>query len=179
MREKAPFFKGDVMKTTNKNEHSLFVENTKAFADLVASILVLIIGMVFLIEAQKLPDKVQGIGPGDYPTVICIILLVLGTVLLIQTLVRTKGIPIIESHSINIVYLSRFAIMVACSFLFYLLLKPVGFLITAPLYLYFCMIFFGYKRKIKGAIISVLFTTIVYFLFRNVFLVMLPAGLLG
>lgn len=73
--------------------------------------------------------------------------------------------------------LVRVLLMVLVSYLFYKLLKIVGFLILAPIYLYSVLLLFGYKKKILGLVISLVLCTCVYFLFRRVFMVMLPQGL--
>ena len=93
--------------------------------------------------------------------------------------VLPAGIPLIDFSSINKKYLLRALIMLALTLLYYYLLKPVGFLITTPIYLFASFILFGYKRKLKGAVIALIFSIAVYFLFTKVFLVILPRGILG
>ena len=60
-----------------KDKKGLFVKNTKVAADFIIAIVVIAIAVVFLVEAQKLPTKAKGIGPGVYPTFISILLLFL------------------------------------------------------------------------------------------------------
>lgn len=162
-----------------KDKKGLFVKNTKVAADFIIAIVVIAIAVVFLVEAQKLPTKAKGIGPGVYPTFISILLLFLGVVQVIKCVLLVKGIPVVDGPNVDWKGLARIAIMVLATYLFYKLLKIVGFPILAPLYLFFAICLFGYKSKVKVAIFSVVFTTAVYFLFTKVFLVMLPAGILG
>ena len=162
-----------------KGKKSLFVKNTKIAADFIIAIVIIAIAIVFYVESLKLPTKTQGIGPGVYPQFICIILFFLGIVQIIKCVLMVRGIPIIDVEKVNKKGLLRVLIMVVATYLLYKLMKPVGFPIVAPIYLFFAICFFGYKNKIKAAIFSVVFTTALYFLFTKVFLVMLPAGILG
>lgn len=163
----------------DKGKKSLFVKNTKIAADFIIAIVIIAIAIVFYVESLALPTKTQGIGPGVYPQFICIILFFLGIVQIIKCILMVRGIPIIDVEKVNKKGLLRVLIMVVATYLLYKLMKPVGFPIVAPIYLFFAICFFGYKNKIKAAIFSVVFTTALYFLFTKVFLVMLPAGILG
>ena len=163
----------------DKGKKSLFVKNTKIAADFIIAIVIIAIAIVFYVESLALPTKTQGIGPGVYPQFICIILFFLGIVQIIKCVLMVRGIPIIDVEKVNKKGLLRVLIMVVATYLLYKLMKPVGFPIVAPIYLFFAICFFGYKNKIKAAIFSVVFTTALYFLFTKVFLVMLPAGILG
>lgn len=158
---------------------SFFIKDTKLAADLYISIAVIIVATVFLISAQGLPTKAKGIGAGVYPTVICVLILVMAGLQLIKTLLLSKGFPIPDFTKTDNKGVLRVCVMVVVTYVFYKLLKIVGFPILAPIYLFFTICFFGYKKKVKAAIISVVFTTLVYLLFTKVFLVMLPAGILG
>ena len=162
-----------------KGKKSLFVKDTKVAADFIIAILIIAIAIIFFIDSISLPTKTQGIGPGVYPQFICIILFVLGIVQIIKCILIVGGIPVVDAEKTDKKGLLRVFIMVLATYLLYKLLKPVGFLIVAPIYLFFAICFFGYKNKLKAAIFSVIFTTAVYFLFTKVFLVMLPAGILG
>ncbi len=160
-------------------KRSFFIKNTKLAADFYIALIVIIIGIVFIAQSAALPDKDIGIGPGDYPTVISYILIFLGVVQACKSLMIAHGFPIPEGATIDKKGLFRVAVMVVATYIFYKLLKIVGFPILAPIYLFGAICFFGYKKYVKAAILSVVFTTVVYILFTKVFLVMLPAGLLG
>lgn len=163
----------------NKEKKSLFVKNTRIAADFLISLAVIAISIIFIVSAAGLPTKEQGIGPGEYPTVVSSILLVLGVYQLIKCVVVVRGIPLIDFASLDRPGLVRFFIMVVVTYVFYKLLRIVGFPILAPIYLFFTIMFFGYKNKVKAAVLSIVFTTTIYLLFTKVFLVMLPAGILG
>lgn len=155
------------------------MKDTKKAADFWISILIIAISIIFFITANAMPKSDRGIGPGDYPKVICSVLFVLGVVQLITVLIKSKGLPLIDFKTINRRYLLRAFIMLLMTVLYYKLMKSIGFLITTPIYLFASFMLFGYKKKIKAAIIAIVFSVVVYFLFTKVFLVILPRGILG
>ena len=155
------------------------MKDTKKAADFWISILIIAISIIFFISADAMPDSDRGIGPGDYPKVICAVLFVLGVIQLASTLISSKGFPLIDFKTINGRYLLRALIMLAFTVLYYKLMRKVGFLITTPIYLFASFMLFGYKKKIIAAVISIVFSVVVYFLFTKVFLVVLPRGILG
>ncbi len=155
------------------------MKDTKKAADFWVSILVIAISIVFFIQASAMPGSERGIGPGDYPKVICYVLFALGFIQLVTTVVRSRGIPLIDFSSINIRYLLRALIMLILIFIYYKLMRPVGFLITTPVFLFASFILFGYRKKAKAAAVALIFSVAVYFLFTKVFLVILPRGILG
>lgn len=155
------------------------MKDTKKAADFWISILIIAISIIFFISAEAMPDSDRGIGPGDYPKVICAVLFVLGVIQLASTLISSKGFPLIDFKTINGRYLLRALIMLAFTVLYYKLMRKVGFLITTPIYLFASFMLFGYKKKIIAAVIAIVFSVVVYFLFTKVFLVVLPRGILG
>ena len=161
------------------SKKKLFIKNTKLAADFYISIFAIVLAIVFIMEARSLPTKVQGIGAGDYPRVICAILIFLGVLQFIKCLIMAKGLPVPDAKTIDGRGLLRVSVMVVVTYIFYRLLKLVGFPILAPIYLFFTICFFGYKKRVRAAIISIAFSTIVYILFTKVFLVILPSGILG
>ncbi len=167
------------MEKVEKKSNSIIRKNTSLASDLFVGVVMVALAITLIVTAQKLPTKERGIGPGIYPTVISSILLILGFAQAVKSLVVAKGIPVPDWKNTEWKKLLRVAIMVLACYLFYVLLKPVGFLIMAPIFLYSAILFFGYKRKILALIVTVIFTTGVYFLFRQVFQVMLPQGILG
>ena len=155
------------------------MKDTKKAADFIISIILIALSVFLYMTADKMPGATKGIGPGDYPKFICSILFVLGVIQLISVIVSSKGIPFIQFSEINKKFLVRALIMVVATFVYYKLMKPIGYLLTTPLYLFGSFMLFGYKKKIKGAIIAIVFTVVVYLLFTKVFMIFLPRGILG
>ena len=155
------------------------MKDTKKAADFIISILLLILSAFLFLNASGMPSAEKGIGPGDYPMFICAVLFFLALLQLISVIISAKGIPLIDFRAVNTRYLVRTLIMAALTFVYYKLMKPVGFLITTPLYLFASFMLFGYKRKVKGVVIALVFSVAVYILFSRVFMVFLPRGILG
>lgn len=153
------------------------MKDTKKAADFWIGMAVIAISVFFFLEAGKMPTQSRGIGPGDYPRVVCVMLFVLGVVQVARILI-VNGFPRVDWKNVQTRFLIRAGVMVAASYLYYKLLKPVGFPVITPIYAWGAMMLFGYKYKIKAAIICVVFSTAVYLLFTNVFMVMLPGGFL-
>lgn len=73
-------------------------------------------------------------------------------------------------------------ISVALMFIYLFLIPILGFLISTTAFLLIQMLLFSeWKAKniILYLIISIIASTLIYYLFRNVFYVMLPSGILG
>lgn len=155
------------------------MKNTNKAADLLIAVAVLIVAGIFLSQAKGMPVPERGIGAGTYPSIICYVLIVLSVVQIVKVLIECKGLPLIDFKNVNTRYLVRAMIMVVATWLYYFLLKKVGFLILTPLYFFGSAMLFGYKKIFKCAIISVVFPTAIYFLFVKVFMVILPRGILG
>ena len=155
------------------------MKNTEKAADFWIAIVVMVVSIFLYCNASKMPKSARGIGPGDYPRIICGVLIVLCVIQIIRILVEHKGIPLIDFKNTNVKYLVRASVMILLSWLYYTFLKKVGFLALTPVFLFTSFLLFGYRKWVRGAIYSVAFSTAVYFLFVKVFLVLLPKGILG
>ncbi len=155
------------------------MKNNEKAADLWIAIGVMIVSIVLFRNASAMPKAARGIGPGDYPKIICAVLIVLCSVQIIRILAECRGLPLIDLKSINGKYLLRAFAMIALSWLYYSFLKKVGFLLLTPVFLLASFILFGYRKWIRAVLYSIGFSTGIYFLFVKVFLVLLPKGILG
>ncbi|MBO4392888.1 MAG: tripartite tricarboxylate transporter TctB family protein [Spirochaetales bacterium] len=123
-----------------------------------------------------LPSVTRGIGPGAYPRVIAVFLFILGTIMAIKNI--KDGYPA-KGEKVDWRKFSRTIILVVGTFIYVKLLKIVGFPILTPFFLFGVMKLFGYESNIKGAIISLVFAEVIFFLFYKVFMIFLPMGFLG
>lgn len=155
------------------------MKNTNKAADFWIALAVALVAVVFLVQANAMPKSQRGIGPGDYPRIICYVLIVLSALQIVKIIAECKCIPLIDFKNTNVRYLVRALIMFVMTWLYYFLLKKVGFLLLTPFFMFGAAVLFGYKKKIKLAVISVVFPTALYFLFVKVFMVILPRGILG
>ncbi len=155
------------------------IKDTKKAADFIIGCAMMLVSIIFYAAASKMPDSVRGIGPGDYPKFVCVLLFILGLVQTLRIVLTAKGVPLVDVKSINRVFLLRVLIQFIALALYYFFMRIIGFPIASILFCYGSMMLFGYKKKVKALIISVVFSLLIYYLFVNVFQVLLPGGFLG
>lgn len=115
-------------------------------------------------------------GPGLWPTVISVLLLVCSGILTYRTLVKMKPE---ENTSLNLlsagsrrVYLTMLILLV-----YVLVLKPVGFIISTTAMEFVFMQWFGKKKPYITLLIALSITLISYFAFKNLLNVPINFGL--
>ena len=109
----------------------------KKFGDLIVSIFYLILGVVMIVLARALPkSKVMEIGPDFMPIVVGILILVLATILLVQSIgkLRKGGVLSEEEEKDHSDYRRVLESLVLAT-IYVNVLKPVGFLISTFVYL--------------------------------------------
>lgn len=156
----------------------------KKYGDFVVSIFFMIVSIVLIFLAQQLPkSKVMDLGPEFMPTVIGVLVLILSVILLISTIrnFKTKAAEAEASGPDNYDY-KRVIISFLLVLIYAFVLKNVGFIICTLVYLPIQMFVLapdnerGKKNIITYVVISVIFTFVVFFLFRYGFKIMLSTG---
>ncbi len=121
----------------------------------------------------------RGIGPGDYPRVAAVGLLVLGAILAVQSglkLLKGKTTPLVIPRPARL----RVFLMVVMIFAYIWLMRWTGFVLITPVFLFVTMLFFGLRKYLLAALTSLGITLVLFVTFRYGFQVMLPvAGLFG
>ena len=156
----------------------------KKYGDIIVGIFYAVLGIALIVVARMLPkSQVMDIGPDFMPTVVGTLILVLSVILLVQSVRELKKNPDKEYGKDESDY-KRVLLSLILALLYVFLLKPVGFIICTLVYL-FCQIYVlapdshrTKKDMIMYLIIDVVFTLIVYYLFRIGFKIVLPAGIL-
>lgn len=156
----------------------------KKYGDIIVGIVYAVLGLALIIAARMLPkSQVMDIGPDFMPTVVGTLILVLSVILLVQAVQELRKNPDKEVGKDESDY-KRVLFSLILALLYVFLLKPVGFIICTLVYL-FCQIYVlapdshrTKKDMIMYLIIDVVFTLIVYYLFRIGFKIVLPAGIL-
>ena len=171
------------MKPNKKEGNGVFI---KKFGDLIVSVFYLILGVVMIVLARALPkSKVMEIGPDFMPIVVGILILVLATILLVQSIgkLRKGGVLSEEEEKDHSDYRRVLESLVLAT-IYVNVLKPVGFLIST--FVYLCLQIYVLapndkrttKDIIKFVVISLIFTVVVYVLFRYGFKIILPTGII-
>ena len=154
------------MKLNKKEGNGVFI---KKFGDLIVSVFYLILGVVMIVM----------------PTVVGILILVLATILLVQSIgkLRKGGVLSEEEEKDHSDY-RRVLESLVLTTIYVNVLKPVGFLIST--FVYLCLQIYVLapndkrtkKDIVKFVVISLIFTVVVYVLFRYGFKIILPTGII-
>ena len=158
----------------------------KKFGDLIVSAFYTVLSIVIIYLATQLPkSKVMAIGPDFMPLVVGIISLVLAVILLIQSIAKLrKKEDKVEVEEKEHCDYRRVLESLLLATIYVNVLKPVGFLISTFVYLTLQMIVLAPNDKrtkkeiIKYLIINLIFTVVVFVLFRYGFKIILPAGII-
>ena len=157
----------------------------KKYGDLVVSVFFMALSAVMIVAAKMLPkSKVMEIGPDFMPTVIGILTFVLAAILFIVTVKNLKAnIADAENAKVEEFEYRQMLISLLLILAYVFTLQPIGFIITTILYLPAQMMVLAGKGNrtkkdiITVTVISVIFTFVVFFLFRYGFKIVLPAGI--
>lgn len=160
----------------------------KKYGDFVVGIFYAVLGIALIVGAKALPkSKVMEIGPDFMPALVGTIILVLAGILLFETFTHFKSNAAeLESSGFKDTsdYKRVLGSLVA-AIIYVNILKPVGFIVSTLVYLIVQIYILAPDNKrtkkdiIQYAIIDVVFTVVVYFLFRYGFKIVLPGGILA
>ncbi|MDO5416310.1 MAG: tripartite tricarboxylate transporter TctB family protein [Lachnospiraceae bacterium] len=157
----------------------------KKYGDIMVGLFFMAISAIMMGMAMALPkSKVMDIGPDFMPMVIGSVTFVLAAVL---TFLNVKNYRLHAAELKNVTIESCDYKRVLSSMILVLIyvftMKPIGFLISTLVYLPLQMLVLApdgqrdKKHVIQLIVINVLFTLIVFFLFRYGFKIVLPAGI--
>ncbi|WP_123039981.1 tripartite tricarboxylate transporter TctB family protein [Cohnella candidum] len=140
--------------------------------DRFASVAFLAIGTLFVIESRKISESAYGsnVGPDIFPMYLGVILVLLSLRLFYETFrYRTDG----KAEKEKLDY-KRFSVILGAAILYAYFLEDIGYVISTFLFLVI-----GFQTMQKGklwvsAVISALFTLVVYFVFVEVLKGSLP-----
>jgi hypothetical protein len=133
-----------------------------------------VLGVIVFFLTADLPKVTRGIGPGDYPRVAAMGLILFGLIMsgLNAFKLGRKGEKTASKFPKGA--LIRVAILVGWSMLYIIVMPYTGFVLSTPVYLFGGMLYFGLKKYRLGVITSLAVTLVIFFLFRYSFQIMLP-----
>lgn len=156
----------------------------KKYGDIVVGLFFMAISAIMIGMAAMLPKSaVMDIGPEFMPTVIGVVTFILAAILLVLNLKNMKlrvAEAGAEADDCDYKRVLSSAILIL---VYVFILKPVGFIVSTLLYLPLQMLVLApdeernKKSLVKLLIVDVVFTMIVFFLFRYGFKIVLPAGI--
>lgn len=157
----------------------------KKYGDIVVGIFFMCLSSALIVMAMMLPkSKVMDIGPDFMPLCIGSVTLVLAAILTFLSVrdFKTRAAALSAEDLSDCDY-RRVLESIILVLVYVFLLQPVGFILSTMVYLMLQMMVLspddgrGKKDIIKLAVINVIFTMIVFFLFRYGFKIVLPAGI--
>lgn len=143
--------------------------------NVIFAIAVLMLGVVFEYLSSELPDRtIQGVpGPAFFPGLISGFVIILSVALLIKGLIGLKHEPAI-TRSFSIPYKAS---LILGLFLVFLVIFPyAGFLVAGIPFFAALMVLCEKNSPLRIILGSVLIPVFLYFLFREGFRILLPAG---
>lgn len=156
----------------------------KKYGDIVVGLFFMAISAIMIGMAAMLPKStVMDIGPDFMPTVIGAVTFILAAILLVMNVKNMKlraAEAAAEEDDCDYKRVLSSAILIL---VYVFILKPVGFIVSTLLYLPLQMLVLApdeernKKSLVKLLIVDVIFTMVVFFLFRYGFKIVLPAGI--
>lgn len=137
---------------------------------LITASIFFIIAVVFFVLTLNMTSK-----NAQFPRVICIFMALVSILLAIKNLrAKEEGV----NSAVKIQSLMKALFLVGVIFIYVLVLEKIGFLISTILMLYIVSIFFKYPKPLKLLVISIVFPTVLYLVFKYLLEIRLPAGIL-
>lgn len=150
--------------------------------DFFVGIVLVVLSTIGHVLANRLAPAERGLGAGDWPRMILSVLLVLGAILAIYAYYQYRRSGGRTAERSNSEAQQRFEkgelrnvlILTLTVALYVRLVALLGFILLTPPFLFALMAIFGLRQWIKMGVISVVSTAIIYVLFNNLLLVLLP-----
>lgn len=148
-------------------------------ADIITSIVFILLSIYVYISSLKFPKtEIQLTGPAFYPQIISILLIITSIAIIIRGVKKLKA----EGDTLmqKIQNWKRVLMVMVATFIYVIVLRTLGFLITTFLYLTILILLMQpEKSKIKVSIlISAAMTGVIYLIFSVLFSASLPRGIL-
>lgn len=134
-------------------------------SNIFVSILVILIGIFALFQVKSFPQGQNNVvGPGFFPGLIAIILIVLGVILFAQSIRMKKD----DDVKVNLFDKeNKLAYIIMLITLVYLIaINYIGFIISSIIYLAILIVLYGEKNKLKALIYSSVISLVIYFVFN-------------
>lgn len=157
----------------------------KKYGDIVVGVFFMVLSVALITMAKMLPkSKVMEIGPDFMPLVIGSVVFILAAIL---TFLSIKNFKMHEKELENVTIpecdYKRVLLSVILVLIYVFILQPIGFILSTMAYLLLQMLVLSpdderdAKHIVRLVIIDVIFTLVVFFLFRYGFKIVLPAGI--
>jgi len=138
--------------------------------DILFSLILILICLLLYINTSTFPVyfKKVGYGPGFYPNILLISLILFSTILIIQSLLHLhKGYKEEKSVFLTIKNYKPLFILIIVYFIYILFLSKLGFFVSSLLFLVISM-FFLKLNFYKSILIALLLVSVIYYVFTGI-----------
>lgn len=139
--------------------------------DRVASVVFLLLGILIIVESQKISESAYGsqIGPSTFPFALGVILVGLSILLFIETIRNRAMYKIVgDKEGSKFSTIMPFLIIFGAAVAYVLLLEKLGYLITTFAFLVVSFQVLEKGKWISSVVVAAAFSAIIYFGFVNV-----------
>lgn len=138
----------------------------RKYLDLIASLIMILFGLWgwYDTSSWKIPASHDGISPVVYPRAVFTVIILCAAIILIRLLLKIKTPTDEMERVIDIRILKTFG-TVALMVIYIFAMSKIGFLFTTPVFLFLSMLFFGERKWLRMAVISVAGTAVLYLFF--------------
>ena len=147
-------------------------------ADCIAGCGIAVLAGLVYSGASRFPAAAKGLGAGGFPKFIAVCLGILGVILAVKSFLQMRRNSGRDQRVLRRNDLLGAGALVVLFYLYILLVRPLGYMVSTTLFFFLFMVIYGERKWLRMCIISVSFSVIAFFLFKNVFYIMLPQGTL-
>ena len=141
----------------------------KSFADMIIGIVLLAFLTSLAVQVPAIPEVSRG-----YPLVLLIISYVMTIWLLVTSVLKQKKEEKQETQVVEQVkIIVPYCLMIT---VYLVMMSKIGYIASTVLFMIASLIYLKLKNKVVLAVLSVLLTIILYFVFTNFLTVILPPG---
>ena len=141
----------------------------KSFADMIIGIVLLAFLTSLAVQVPAIPEVSRG-----YPLVLLIISYVMTIWLLVTSVLKQKKEEKQETQVVEQVkIIVPYCLMIT---VYLVMMSKIGYIASTVLFMIASLIYLKLKNKVVLAVLSVLLTIILYFVFTNFLTVILPQG---
>lgn len=162
----------------------------RKYSDVISGTVLLLFSAVFFYATTKIHvfASLEGLSSKFFPRIVIGVLVLLGAIIFLRGLHEAKNFvePAGEQQGGKRISVGSLCAMetILAIFIYVLLLEPVGFLLSTVFYLVAQMVILAppaqtKKNYITFAVIALIASSGIYFLFSMAFHLLLPAGILG
>ena len=148
-----------------------------AWAQLALAVVVLLLGAVVLAQGLSVRGDLGPQGPRFFPTVLGVLWLLLGIAYLVSRLRAVLGRTVDESTE-RLAHAGRLAVLAVLLVAYVYVLYPLGYVPSTAVFFGAAAAALGSTHHRRDAVIGVLLSVAVYYLFSGLLGISLPSGVL-